>query len=61
VVGGLCFERRAVDPALVARLRADASEVMAAAGRDGVVADPFWEARRAPSCAACSRPAIPAS
>ena len=47
VVGELCFERRAVDPGLVARLRADASEVMTEAGRDGVVADPFWEAQRA--------------
>jgi hypothetical protein len=47
VVGALCFQRRPADPALVARLRLDATALAAApqAG-DGIVADTLWEAKR---------------
>ncbi|HEU4367134.1 MAG TPA: hypothetical protein VFV05_02765 [Methylomirabilota bacterium] len=45
-VGAVCFERRAADPALVARLRADTVE-LSLAPPEGIVADPLWEAKRA--------------
>src|SRR5712692_9997484 len=48
-VGALCFERRAADPRLVAKLRADAAELSPTSSRggDGIVADTLWQAKRA--------------
>lgn len=44
-VGALCFEHRAADPVLVAKLRADIAQFADAAG--GTAADTLWETKRA--------------
>lgn len=45
-IGALFFERRAADPGLVARLRADIAEIARSAD-SGIEADALWNAKRA--------------